>query len=211
MQSDSHMQFDHLFKLVLVGDSGVGKSNLLSRFTRNEFSLDEKTTIGVEFSTRIIPMSDGRNIKAQIWDTAGQERYRAITNAYYRGAVGAMLVYDSTKKSTFESIPRWIQELRRHSSRDIVCMLIGNKHDLIETKGREVTEEEVAQYAEEFDFKGSLDVSAKNGTNVEEAFVKLVSTIYHTAIVPGAAGGARSNSVINVNKERPAIKGNCCN
>ena len=104
--------YDFLFKIVLIGDSGVGKSNLLSRFTRNEFSLESKSTIGVEFATRSIQVEslcsliathecefqvDAKTIKAQIWDTAGQERYRAITNAYYRGAVGALLVYDITK------------------------------------------------------------------------------------------------------------------
>nr|KAF6349876.1 RAB11B, member RAS oncogene family [Myotis myotis] len=89
-------EYDYLFKVVLIGDSGVGKSNLLSRFTRNEFNLESKSTIGVEFATRSIQV-DGKTIKAQIWDTAGQERYRAITSAYYRGAVGALLVYDIAK------------------------------------------------------------------------------------------------------------------
>ena len=88
--------FDHIFKILLIGDSGVGKSNLLSRFTKDEFSKDSKSTIGVEFATRSIQV-DGKTIKAQVWDTAGQERYRAITSAYYRGAVGALLVYDITK------------------------------------------------------------------------------------------------------------------
>ncbi|KAK9025676.1 hypothetical protein V6N11_038534 [Hibiscus sabdariffa] len=88
--------YDYLFKLVLIGDSGVGKSNLLSRFARNEFNLESKSTIGVEFATRSIRVDD-KVVKAQIWDTAGQERYRAITSAYYRGAVGALLVYDVTR------------------------------------------------------------------------------------------------------------------
>lgn len=94
--------YDYLFKVVLIGDSGVGKSNLLSRFTRNEFMLESKSTIGVEFATRSIQV-DGKTIKAQIWDTAGQERYRAITSAYYRGAVGALLVYDITKAGSAAS------------------------------------------------------------------------------------------------------------
>ena len=91
--------YDYLFKVVLIGDSGTGKSNLLARFTRNEFSLESRSTIGVEFATRSISV-DGKTVKAQIWDTAGQERYRAITSAYYRGAVGALLVYDIAKHST---------------------------------------------------------------------------------------------------------------
>lgn len=114
--------------MVLIGDSGVGKSNLLSRFTRNEFNLDSKSTIGVEFATRSIQV-DGKTIKAQIWDTAGQERYRAITSAYYRGAVGALLVYDTTKEQTFANCERWLKELREHADKNIVIMLVGNKID----------------------------------------------------------------------------------
>merc|ERR1712032_1781372 len=111
--------YDYLFKVVLIGDTGVGKSNLLSRFTRNEFSLESKSTIGVEFATRSIQV-DGKTIKAQIWDTAGQERYRAITSAYYRGAVGALLVYDITKHMTYENVERWLKELRDHADSNIV-------------------------------------------------------------------------------------------
>merc|ERR1711976_1156470 len=122
-------EYDYLFKVVLIGDSGVGKSNLLSRFTRNEFNLESKSTIGVEFATRSIKV-DTKTIKAQIWDTAGQERYRAITSAYYRGAVGALLVYDISKQVTFEDLERWLLELRDHADPNIVIMLVGNKGDL---------------------------------------------------------------------------------
>src|SRR5574343_520763 len=102
-------EYDYLFKIVLIGDSGVGKSNLLSRFTRNEFNLESKTTIGVEFAQKTVTI-DGKQIKAQIWDTAGQERYRAITSAYYRGAVGALLVYDIAKHITYENTEKWLRE-----------------------------------------------------------------------------------------------------
>ncbi|KAG6634359.1 hypothetical protein CIPAW_12G113200 [Carya illinoinensis] len=121
--------YDYLFKVVLIGDSGVGKSNLLSRFTKNEFNLESKSTIGVEFATRTLNV-DGKVIKAQIWDTAGQERYRAITSAYYRGAVGALLVYDITRHATFENADRWLKELRGHTDSNIIVMLAGNKSDL---------------------------------------------------------------------------------
>ena len=97
--------------VVVIGDSGVGKSNLLSRFTRNEFNLESKSTIGVEFATRSVSI-EGKTIKAQIWDTAGQERYRAITSAYYRGAVGALVVYDITKDISFENVEKWLGELK---------------------------------------------------------------------------------------------------
>merc|ERR1712146_617096 len=111
-------EYDFLSKVVLIGDSGVGKSNLLSRFTRNEFNLESKSTIGVEFATRSIQV-EGKTVKAQIWDTAGQERYRAITSAYYRGAVGALLVYDITKQATFDNVSRWLKELRDHADANI--------------------------------------------------------------------------------------------
>jgi Ras-related protein Rab-11A len=130
--------------VVLIGDSGVGKSNLLSRFTRNEFNLDSKSTIGVEFATRSIQV-DAKTIKAQIWDTAGQERYRAITSAYYRGAVGALLVYDISKQQTYDNVTRWLKELRDHADSNIVIMLVGNKSDLRHL--RAVPTEEAKKFA----------------------------------------------------------------
>jgi small GTP-binding protein len=101
---------EYLFKIVLIGDSAVGKSNLLSRFARNEFDSNSKATIGVEFQTQMVEI-DGKEIKAQIWDTAGQERFRAVTSAYYRGAFGALVVYDISRRGTFDSIKRWLDEL----------------------------------------------------------------------------------------------------
>ena len=113
-------KYDYLFKVVVIGDSGVGKSNLLSRFTRNEFNLESKSTIGVEFATRTVSM-EGKTIKAQIWDTAGQERYRAITSAYYRGAVGALVVYDITKDVSFTNVSKWLAELKARRRRSLAC------------------------------------------------------------------------------------------
>lgn len=105
---------EYLFKIVIIGDSAVGKSNLLSRFARDEFDLHSKATIGVEFQTQSVDI-DGKEVKAQIWDTAGQERFRAVTSAYYRGAFGALLVYDISRRTTFESIGRWLDELNSES------------------------------------------------------------------------------------------------
>jgi Ras-related protein Rab-11A len=136
--------------VVLIGDSGVGKSNLLSRFTRNEFNLDSKSTIGVEFATRSIQI-DNKTIKAQIWDTAGQERYRAITSAYYRGAVGALLVYDISKSLSFENVTRWLKELRDHADSNIVIMLVGNKTD--QRHLRAVPTEDGKQFASTFSLR----------------------------------------------------------
>merc|ERR1712086_253866 len=167
-------EYDYLFKVVLIGDSGVGKSNLLSRFTRNEFNLESKSTIGVEFATRSIKV-ENKTIKAQIWDTAGQERYRAITSAYYRGAVGALLVYDIAKHLTYENVERWLKELRDHADANIVIMLVGNKSDLRHL--RAVPTEEARDFAE----KNSLsfiETSALDSTNVKNAFQNILTEIY---------------------------------
>ncbi|KFV98449.1 Ras-related protein Rab-11A, partial [Fulmarus glacialis] len=150
--------------VVLIGDSGVGKSNLLSRFTRNEFNLESKSTIGVEFATRSIQV-DNKTVKAQIWDTAGQERYRAITSAYYRGAVGALLVYDIAKYLTYENAERWLKELQDHADANIVIMLVGNKSDLRHLRA-------------EKNGLSFLETSALDSTNVETAFHNILSEIY---------------------------------
>jgi len=167
--------YDYLFKVVLIGDSGVGKSNLLSRFTRNEFCLESKSTIGVEFATRSIKV-DGKTIKAQIWDTAGQERYRAITSAYYRGAVGALLVYDITKQVTMENVERWLKELRDHADSNIVIMLVGNKSDLRHLRSVQTDDAQAFCEKENLSF---IETSALESTNVEEAFKKILTEIYH--------------------------------
>ncbi|ELW62390.1 Ras-related protein Rab-11A [Tupaia chinensis] len=157
--------------VVLIGDSGVGKSNLLSRFTRNEFNLESKSTIGVEFATRSIQV-DGKTIKAQIWDTAGQERYRAITSAYYRGAVGALLVYDIAKHLTYENVERWLKELRDHADSNIVIMLVGNKSDLRHL--RAVPTDEARAFAEKNGLS-FIETSALDSTNVEAAFQTILT------------------------------------
>jgi len=167
-------EYDYLFKVVLIGDSGVGKSNLLSRFTRNEFNLESKSTIGVEFATRSIQV-DGKTIKAQIWDTAGQERYRAITSAYYRGAVGALLVYDIAKHLTYENVERWLKELRDHADQNIVIMLVGNKSDLRHL--RAVPTDEAKAFAEKNNLS-FIETSALDSTNVEAAFQNILTEIY---------------------------------
>ncbi|KAG5727385.1 Ras-related protein Rab-11A [Termitomyces sp. T112] len=166
--------YDYLFKVVLIGDSGVGKSNLLSRFTRNEFNLESKSTIGVEFATRSINV-DGKTVKAQIWDTAGQERYRAITSAYYRGAVGALLVYDIAKHATYVNVTRWLKELRDHADSNIVIMLVGNKSDLKHL--RAVPTDEAKAFSSENGLS-FIETSALDASNVESAFQTILTDIY---------------------------------
>ncbi|KAH7528594.1 ras-related protein RABA6b [Ziziphus jujuba] len=165
---------DYLFKAVLIGDSAVGKSNLLSRFARNEFRLDSKPTIGVEFAYRNIKIGD-KLIKAQIWDTAGQERFRAITSSYYRGALGALLVYDITRNATFANVKKWLKELREFGKPDMVVVLVGNKCDLGQT--REVGEEEGREFAEK-EGLCFMETSALENVNVEEAFLHMINKIH---------------------------------
>ncbi|XP_057536928.1 ras-related protein RIC2 [Amaranthus tricolor] len=206
--------YDYLFKVVLIGDSGVGKSNLLSRFTRNEFSLESKSTIGVEFATRSLNV-DGKVIKAQIWDTAGQERYRAITSAYYRGAVGALLVYDVTRHATFESVERWLKELRDHTDPNIVVMLIGNKSDLRHLVAVSMEDGKTFAETESLYF---METSALEATNVENAFTEVVTQIYRIVSKKAMEAGEDANGSavpagekIDIGKEVSAVKkGGCC-
>lgn len=219
--SYSHDQdeYDYLFKVVLIGDSGVGKSNLLSRFTRNEFNLESKSTIGVEFATKTIH-TDGKNIKAQIWDTAGQERYRAITSAYYRGAVGALLVYDIAKRITYDNVQRWLKELRDHADQTIVIMLVGNKKDLRHM--RQVQTDE----AKEFCKKNKLffiETSALADSNVTAAFETILKEIYrlisrnsvHNDQAPMMRNdNYRGTSIVSLegnNNPEPKGSKQCCN
>lgn len=167
-------RIDYVFKVVVIGDSAVGKTQILSRFTKNEFCFDSKSTIGVEFQTRTVTIK-GKVIKAQIWDTAGQERYRAVTSAYYRGALGAMLVYDVTKRQSFDHVARWVEELRAHADNSIVIMLIGNKADLVDL--RAVPTEDAVEFAEDQGLFFS-ETSALSGDNVDAAFFRVLEEIY---------------------------------
>ncbi|XP_068661427.1 ras-related protein RABA6b-like [Aristolochia californica] len=164
---------DYLYKAVMIGDSAVGKSNLLSRFSRDEFRLDSKPTIGVEFACRNVRIGD-KLVKAQIWDTAGQERFRAITSSYYRGALGALVVYDVTRRITFENLQKWIQELRELADPTLVIALVGNKTDLVHM--REVGEEEGKNLAKR-EGLCFMETSALDNRNVEEAFLQMITRI----------------------------------
>ncbi|KAI5395385.1 Ras- protein RABE1a, variant 2 [Lathyrus oleraceus] len=125
--------YDYLIKLLLIGDSGVGKSCLLLRFSDGSFTTSFITTIGIDFKIRTIEL-DGKRIKLQIWDTAGQERFRTITTAYYRGAMGILLVYDVTDESSFNNIKNWIRNIEQHASDNVNKILVGNKADMDESK-----------------------------------------------------------------------------
>ena len=165
--------YDLILKLVLIGDSGVGKTNILSRYNNNEFSLATQPTVGVEFGNKIIK-KENKSIKLQLWDTAGQERYKAITNAFYKGSKGAFVVYDITRKSSFLNIDKWIGELKTNGSDDILIILVGNKTDL-EDK-REVSIEDGEKKAKQYGiaFCETSDIKKKN---IEYAFNILIDEI----------------------------------
>lgn len=165
---------EYLFKIVVIGDSAVGKSNLLSRFARDEFDHHSKATIGVEFQTQVVEV-DGKEVKAQVWDTAGQERFRAVTSAYYRGAVGALIVYDISRKPTFDNIKRWLDELNTHCDTAVARMLVGNKCDLENI--REVSVDKGKSFAEE-EGLFFIETSALDSTNVKKSFEIVIREIY---------------------------------
>jgi len=168
------MSYAYLFKYIIIGDTGTGKSCLLLQFTDNRFQPVHDLTIGVEFGARMVTI-DNRQIKLQIWDTAGQESFRSITRSYYRGAAGALLVYDITRRDTFAHLTRWLEEARQNGNENMTIMLIGNKCDL--EHRRQVSVEEGKKFAEENGLM-FLETSAKTAHNVEEAFVKPAQQIY---------------------------------
>ncbi|KAG8180493.1 hypothetical protein JTE90_007451 [Oedothorax gibbosus] len=165
--------YDYLFKLLLIGDSGVGKTCILFRFSEDTFNSTFISTIGIDFKIKTIEL-DGKKIKLQIWDTAGQERFRTITTAYYRGAMGIMLVYDVTNERSFENIKNWIRNIEEHASTDVEKMILGNKCDVNDR--RQVSKERGEQLAIEYGIRFN-ETSAKNSINVQEAFLSLARDI----------------------------------
>ncbi|XP_028848642.1 ras-related protein Rab-10-like [Denticeps clupeoides] len=165
--------YDLLFKLLLVGNSGVGKTSLLFRFTEDVFTTTFISTIGIDFKIKTIELH-GKKIKLQIWDTAGQERFHTITTSYYRGAVGILLVYDITNGDSFNSISMWLRNIDQHAGNDVEWMLLGNKCDM-ESK-RIIPTSQGKQVAEQHGIR-FYETSARANINVEKAFLNLVEDI----------------------------------
>jgi small GTP-binding protein len=165
---------DYKLKVVIVGDSGVGKSNLIKRFTTNEFLANSKATVGVEFLSKSYKIND-KIFKIEMWDTAGQERYKSITSAYYKGAKGALVVYDTTSAQSFENVDKWYNEIKEKTGKDIKLILIGNKIDLAEQKV--VNTDEALAKAKTWGIP-LMETSAKSAVNVKEAFHDLLKEMY---------------------------------
>ncbi|KAF9392475.1 Ras- protein Rab-2A [Podila verticillata] len=172
--ASSFNNYDYIIKYIIIGDTGVGKSCLLLQFTDKRFQPAHDLTIGVEFGARFVTVA-GKQIKLQIWDTAGQESFRSITRSYYRGAAGALLVYDITRRDTFKHLTTWLEDARQHANVNTTIMLIGNKSDL-EAK-RAVSYEEGEAFAKDHGLF-FMETSAKTSANVEEAFVATATNIY---------------------------------
>ena len=170
-----NLKEDFKLKIVLLGDSGVGKTNLISRYISNKFEKDTKSTIDVEFFCKTFKVNKDKIIKMELWDTAGQERYKSITSVYYKGAKGAFIVYDITSKKSFDNIDKWITEIKEKNNNEVKLVIIGNKIDL--DNNREITFEEAKN---KFKDKNILliETSALNDTNVNEAFTSMVKLLY---------------------------------
>ena len=197
------MSYAYLFKYIIVGDSGVGKSCLLLQFTDNRFEAVHDLTIGVEFGSRMVNIGD-KVIKLQVWDTAGQEAFRSITRSYYRGAAGALLVYDITRRETFDHLTTWLEDARQNCSSNIVMMLIGNKSDL---EGRRaVTRDEGEAFARQHGliFK---ETSARTAANVEEAFVSTATEI-HDQILEGVFDVSNEANGVRIGPQAPQANTN---
>jgi len=172
-------KYDHLYKIILIGDTGVGKTALLSKYLKGVFPKSPLSTVATEFATKIIQIKDGGSIKAQIWDTAGEEKYKSITFHHYRKSVGALIVYDITKRITFLNVMNWYDDLMLKADKDCIIALLGNKLDLIQKneRKRDVTKEEAQEYANENNML-FYETSAYNGDNISDIFEELLQTIY---------------------------------
>ena len=198
---------DYLFKYLVIGNSGIGKSCLLIRFTDDTFSDSYVTTIGVDFKIKTLDI-DGKSCKLQIWDTAGQERFRNIISSYYRGAQGIMLVYDITDLESFQNLNSWLIEIEKNASKNVYKILVGNKCDM--ENERKVTVEQGKDFAAQYGMK-FFETSAKNSTNVNEAFITMTQEIMKNANKK-TTPSKKDNVVVSHSPTGTSIKSNkgCC-
>ncbi|KAH3732678.1 small GTP binding protein RAB8 [Pelomyxa schiedti] len=212
----AEQQYDFLFKILLVGESAVGKTALMGRFTDNYFDETFTSTIGVDFRLKSLNIND-KLVKLQIWDTAGQERFRNITNSYFRGAHGVLIVYDVTNLSSFEKVQYWLKELRPHTSNNVCLALVGNKCDM--APQRVVSPVQGNKLASDLGLK-LFETSAKTNVNVTEVFNALAHDVLAVRLASGPVGGGTGGSGGSGANERTGLKlgsndkpttdGGCC-
>ncbi|KAL8253179.1 hypothetical protein R6Q59_036957 [Mikania micrantha] len=200
-----NQEYDYLFKLLLIGDSGVGKSCLLLRFADDSYIDSYISTIGVDFKIRTVEQ-DGKTIKLQIWDTAGQERFRTITSSYYRGAHGIIIVYDVTDLESFNNVKQWLSEIDRYASENVNKLLVGNKCDL--TESRAVSYDTAKEFADNIGIP-FMETSAKDATNVEHAFMAMSADIKKRMASQPGANNTRPPAM-QLKGQPVGQKGGCC-
>ncbi|XP_029902078.1 ras-related protein Rab-19-like [Myripristis murdjan] len=195
--------FDFLFKIILIGDSNVGKTCVVQNFKSGVFSERQQNTIGVDFTVRTLDI-EGKKVKMQVWDTAGQERFRTITQSYYRSAHGAMIAYDITRRATFDSVTHWIQEVEHYGAANVVLVLIGNKCD--KESERQVRFQEACRLAKEKGILAALETSAKESQNIEDAFMMMARELMSRnglTVQQGEQESSRSPHVLLRTDSRP--------
>ena len=205
--------YDLLYKIIIVGDTCVGKSNILSRYIKNVFREDSKSTVGVELGNKLLKVK-GTNTKLQIWDTAGQERYRSITSSYYKGSHGCFIVYDITNEPSFESVEKWFEQVQKEGSKDVSIILVGNKCDL--ENERKVPKEKGEEKAKQLNIP-FFETSALSNIKIEDIFTVIAENIYERT------GGVKNEDddddieIINENEkpvnladQQPQEKKSCC-
>lgn len=175
-------ELEAVHKIVLAGDSGVGKTQLIQRFAKGTFAIESAVTVGIELSQRVVTVGE-QNVRVQMWDTGGQERFRCISAPYFRGAEGVVLVYDITNKKSFEAMSYWIEEVRQKAEKDALMIVIGNKADISDQRKVSKTEGQTFAAQENLPW---LEVSAKTGAHVADAFEALVERICKKATVRDA-------------------------
>ncbi len=197
------MYEDTVYKVLLLGDSSVGKTCFLLRYCDRTFQEAHLSTIGLDYRLKTMTLENNKNIKLQIWDTAGQDRFRALTKNYYKGANGIILIYDISTTQTFENVKVWINQIKEEANANVIIYLVGNKIDLPKDK-RTVSEEEGQKLADEYKFLFK-EASAKEGTNVNEIFQELVEKI-DAETKPEVPNTEKKNQLYQAKDK----KRNCC-
>jgi len=205
---NTQSDYDHLLKYLIIGNSGVGKSCLLLRYSENEYSDKHIITIGVDFKIKSLTI-DGQKVKTNIWDTAGQERFKNITVSYYKGASGVMLVYDITDKESFDKLGDWLIEVEKNAPSNVYKILIGNKSDLGDQ--RQVTYDQGKEFADTYEMK-FIETSAKSSLNVEDAFTTMTKEIITLKKKSVEQEDSKKKNLINFNDSKNIQKQEkgCC-